>query len=190
MRGLLAQSDENRQARDPDARNPVHGRRDVRVPPILKLPPALLAIAREMARLLLRRPVVGVGVAARVPDGRWLLIRRADTGTWALPGGTLEWGETIRELIPRELREEAGVEVRSIGRLVGVFSRPDRDVRFHGVTIVVTCEVDMPSRPPANFLEIQEVGLFTDAELPRELAMGMSEMLDAARNEVPEPVIE
>ena len=54
-------------------------------------------------------------------------------------------GETIRELLPRELREEAGAELRAIGRLVGVFSRPDRDLRFHGVTVVVTCEVEMPS---------------------------------------------
>jgi 8-oxo-dGTP diphosphatase len=118
------------------------------------------------------------------------LIRRGDTGTWALPGGTLEWGETIRQLIPRELVEEAGVEVRSIGKLVGVYSRPDRDLRFHGVTIVVTCDVEMPKQPPQNFLEIREVGLFTDAELPEELGMGTGDMLRAAREAKPDPVIE
>ena len=149
----------------------------------------MLGVAREALRLLLRRPVVGVTIAARVPDGRWLLIRRADTGDWALPGGTLEWGETVRELIPRELREEAGVEVRSIGRLVGVFSRPDRDPRFHGVTITVACEVDLPARPPKNFLEIQEVGLFADADLPTDMSMGTGDMLDAARKNG-EPVVE
>src|SRR5689334_24064008 len=88
---------------------------------LTSFPPALLGIMREALRLILRRPVVGVAVAARAPDGRWVLIRRGDTGTWALPGGTLEWGETFRELIARELLEEAGVRVRSIGRLVGVF---------------------------------------------------------------------
>jgi 8-oxo-dGTP diphosphatase len=161
----------------------------VRLAPLTRLPPAVLGIVKEAARLLLRRPVVGVAVVARVPDGRWLLIRRADTGEWALPGGTLEWGETIRELIPRELREEAGVEVRSIGRLVGVFSRPSRDPRFHGVTIVVCCEVEMPARPPQNFLEIEEVGLFADADLPHDLSMGTGDMLRAAR-ESSEPVVE
>jgi 8-oxo-dGTP diphosphatase len=161
----------------------------VRLAPLTRLPPAVLGIAREAARLLLRRPVVGVAVAARVPDGRWLLIRRADTGKWALPGGTLEWGETFRELIPRELREEAGVDVRSIGRLVGVFSRPDRDPRFHGVTVVVSCEVDLPTRPPQNFLEIEEVGLFVDDELPTDLSMGTGDMLSAAR-ESRDPIIE
>jgi len=149
----------------------------------------VLGIAREALRLILRRPVMGVVVAARVPDGRWVLIRRADTGLWALPGGTLEWGETIRELIPRELREETGANVVSIGRLVGVFSRPDRDPRFHGVTVVVLCEVERPSRAPMNFLEIAEVGLFADQELPEEMGMGTGDMLKAARGSG-EPVIE
>jgi len=161
----------------------------VRLAPLTRLPPAVLGIVREAARLILRRPVVGVAVAARAPDGRWVLIRRADTGKWALPGGTLEWGETFRELIPRELREEAGVEVRSIGRLIGVFSRPDRDPRFHGVTVVVACEVELPARQPMNFLEIEEVGLFADAELPNDMSMGTGDMLQAAR-ESREPVIE
>jgi 8-oxo-dGTP diphosphatase len=149
----------------------------------------VLGIVKEAARLILRRPVVGVAVVARVPDGRWLLVRRADTGGWALPGGTLEWGETFRELVPRELREEAGVEVRSFGGLVGVFSRPGRDPRFHGVTVVVRCEVDMPERPPENMLEIEEVGLFTDEELPTDLSMDMGDMLRAAR-ESRDPVVE
>ena len=161
----------------------------MRLAPLTRLPPAVMGVMREALRLILRRPIVGAAVAARVPDGRWLLVRRTDTGQWALPGGTLEWGETFRELIPRELREEAGVEVRSIGRLVGVFSHPRRDPRFHGVTIVVTCEIEMPARPPMNFLEIEEVGLFTESELPRELSMGTGDMLQAAM-QTQEPVIE
>jgi 8-oxo-dGTP diphosphatase len=162
----------------------------MRLAPLLRLPPAALGILREVGRHLLRRPVVGFALAARVPDGRWLLIRRGDTGTWALVGGTLEWGETLRQAIPRELEEEAGAALRSIGRLVGVFSRPDRDLRFHAVTVVVACEVELPTRPPANMLEIEEVGLFTEAELPRECAMGMQDMLDAARRTESEPVLE
>jgi 8-oxo-dGTP diphosphatase len=157
---------------------------------LTSFPPAVLGLVREAARLILRRPVVGVAVAARVPDGRWVLIRRGDTGTWALPGGTLEWGETFRQAIARELLEEAGVKVRSIDRLVGVFSRPDRDIRFHGVTVVVACEVEPPSQPPANHLEIEEVGLFADAQLPTELGMGTSDMMSAARHPARVPVIE
>ncbi len=135
---------------------------------------------KEILRHLLRRPVVGIAAAARTRDGRWLLVRRGDMGEWALPGGTLEWGETLARTVERELAEEAGVARCEVKRLVGVFSRPDRDPRFHAVTVVVECEIDEPSREPVNPLEITEVGLFPAHELPRPLAMGMSDMLDAA----------
>jgi 8-oxo-dGTP diphosphatase len=147
---------------------------------MLKIPAAAFAIVKEAARHLLRRPIVGVAAAARTSDGRWLLIRRADMGEWALPGGTLEWGETLRVSVARELAEEAGVDRCEVLRLVGVYSRPDRDPRFHGVTVVVECAIDPPVRPPANPLEILEARLFTEAEIPPTLAMGMQDMMSAA----------
>jgi 8-oxo-dGTP diphosphatase len=145
-----------------------------------RIPSGLWVLVKEILRHLLRRPVVGIAAAARTRDGRWLLVRRADVGEWALPGGTLEWGETLARTIERELAEEAGVARCEVKRLVGVFSRPDRDPRFHAVTVVVECEIDEPSRAPVNPLEIAEVALFPAHELPRPLAMGMSDMLDAA----------
>jgi 8-oxo-dGTP diphosphatase len=149
----------------------------------------LVLLFREAARHVLRRPVVGVVAAARTADGRWLLIRRGDTGTWALPGGTLEWGESISATLVRELLEEAGIERCTLGRLVGVYSKPERDPRFHAVTVVIACEVEAPMRPPVNPLEIREVRLFADADLPEPLAFGMQDMLAAARSNR-EPVVE
>src|SRR6478735_11498199 len=119
--------------------------------PLSMLPRSAMTLVKEVARHLLRRPVVGVAAAAHTDDGRWLLIKRADTGTWALPGGTLEWGETLRTSIERELLEEAGVEASSFERVVGVFSRPDRDIRFHAVTVVVRVRIDAaPTKAPVN----------------------------------------
>jgi 8-oxo-dGTP diphosphatase len=146
----------------------------------MRVPRGALLLVKEIARHILRRPVVGVAAAARTSDGRWLLVRRADVGEWALAGGTLEWGETLRSSLARELAEEAGIDRCEVVRLVGVFSNPDRDPRFHGVTVVVECVVDLPVRPPVNPLEISEVGLFSIEGLPRTLAMGMRDMLDAA----------
>ncbi|NUP10310.1 MAG: NUDIX domain-containing protein [Polyangiaceae bacterium] len=137
---------------------------------------------KEILRHLLKRPVVGLAIVGTDDEGRTLLIRRADTGTWALPGGTVEWGETLRETLVREMAEEAGVEDVTFQDVVGVWSRPDRDPRFHAVTIVVRARVGPIVRPPMNRLEIRECRLFEEAEVPRELAMSMRDYLDAARS--------
>jgi 8-oxo-dGTP diphosphatase len=149
--------------------------------PLSLLPRSVLGIAKEIARHVLRRPVVGIAAAACTADGRWMLIRRGDTGTWALPGGTLEWGETLRTALARELEEEAGVTGAIFERVVGVYSRPDRDPRFHAVTIVALVRIDEPTRAPMNPLEIREARLFREEDLPSQLAMEMSDLLAAAR---------
>ncbi len=147
----------------------------------MEVPSGVWKLVREASRHLLRRPVVGVAAAARTRDGRWLLIRRGDTGKWALPGGTLEWGESIKVGLERELLEEAGARVVAFGDVSGVYSQSDRDVRFHAVTVVVRVEVEEPSRPPVNPIEIREVRLFSDDALPPDIGMGMGDMIAHAR---------
>jgi 8-oxo-dGTP diphosphatase len=149
--------------------------------PLTLLPNAVLGVAKEILRHLLRRPVVGVLIAAQTDDGRWLLIRRADTGLWALPGGTVEWGETLRKAALRELDEEAGVTHATLGDVTGVYSRPDRDPRFHAVSVVMRARIEAPTKPPKNPLEIREARLFRDDEIPTGLSMQMDDIFAAAR---------
>jgi 8-oxo-dGTP diphosphatase len=146
----------------------------------VRIPKQAWGLVKEVARHLLRRPVVGLVALARDPDGKVVLIRRGDTGEWCLPGGTLEWGETFREMLPRELKEEAGVELLEAGTVLGVYSNPDRDPRFHAVTLVVAAKVSLPTQAPMNGLEILEVKSFTEAELPKTLSHGMTELLQRA----------
>jgi 8-oxo-dGTP diphosphatase len=148
----------------------------------VRIPSGALKVVKEVARHLLRRPVVGIAAAARTADGRWLLIRRSDSGKWALPGGTLEWGEELRGAITREVVEETGAEVLALGELLGVYSAPGRDPRFHAVTIVIAATVSEPRPSAVNPVEISEVRLFADHELPRETSHGMADMIDNARS--------
>jgi 8-oxo-dGTP diphosphatase len=146
----------------------------------MPIPRGLFGLAREVLRHLLRRPVVGFVVFARTQAGEVVLIRRGDTGGWALPGGTLEWGETLREGLPRELLEEAGVELLDEPALLGVYSDPHRDPRFHAVTVVFRATVSAPKRPPMNPLEILEVRCFSEAALPSPLSHGLDDVVRRA----------
>lgn len=148
--------------------------------PFAILPDRVLGIVKELTRHLLKRPVVGLCVVGRGDEGT-LLVRRGDTGTWALPGGTVEWGETLTTTMARELAEEAGVDDVRFRRVVGVYSRADRDPRFHAVTVVVEADVGPIVRAPKNTLEIREARFFAEAEVPLELAMTQRDFFDAAK---------
>jgi 8-oxo-dGTP diphosphatase len=143
----------------------------------VRIPSGALKIVKEVLRHLLRRPVVGIAAAARTADGRLLLIRRGDSGKWALPGGTLEWGETLRGCIEREVFEETGAQVTHLGELIGVYSAPVRDPRFHAVTVVVAATVGEPNQAAVNPLEVLEIGLFHDHELPADYSHGMEDVV-------------
>jgi len=154
--------------------------------PTVRIPSGALKIVKEILRHLLRRPVVGIAAAARTADGRLLLIRRGDSGKWALPGGTLEWGETLRTAIDREVLEETGARVTQLGELIGVYSAPGRDPRFHAVTVVVAATIGEPDKTHLNPLEITELGLFHDHELPSDYSHGME---DIVKNVVSKSVV-
>lgn len=141
------------------------------------IPKAAYGIVHEATRHLLKRPVVGISAVARTKAGQFLLIRRADNGEWALPGGTLEWGETLTTALGRELEEEAGVERYTFVRMLGAWSEPMRDARFHAVTIGVEVEVEAPTKPPKNPLEIREARLFDAADIPSRLSFDMQDII-------------
>ena len=88
-----------------------------------------------------RAPVPAVGVVC-LKDDAVLLIRRGrppKLGEWSLPGGRLEWGETVADAALRELREETGVEAQLCGLIDvvdGLFSAEgEGDVDRHYVLI-------------------------------------------------------
>ncbi|RLF33327.1 MAG: hypothetical protein DRN07_02895 [Thermoplasmata archaeon] len=73
-----------------------------------------------------------------IRDGAILLVQRKHEpfrGKWALPGGFVEYGETVEEAVLREFEEETGLSAH-ITRLLGVYSDPARDPRGHTVSVV------------------------------------------------------
>lgn len=114
---------------------------------------------RVLLGLILRRPIVGVCVIPVLPDGKVVLMRRQDSGKWGFPGGIVDWGEDIPTAAQRELQEEVGMTVSEVGRLIGVYSAPNRDSRFH--SICVTLEVRVTGTPIINDpAEVSEISVF------------------------------
>ena len=71
-------------------------------------------------------------------DGSIILIKRGHApfqGEWAIPGGKMDGDESIEETAIREAKEETGLDV-SLTRIVGVYSKADRDPRGRFVSVV------------------------------------------------------
>src|SRR5438128_9472893 len=62
-------------------------------------------------------------------EGKILLHRRSDNGTWALPGGAMEIGESIGETVKREVKEETGLDVEP-EYISGVYSDPKHVIEY------------------------------------------------------------
>ncbi len=133
----------------PNTFNPIHGLRPV----------------RTLLGLLLRRPIVGTSIIPLLPDGRIVLIRRRDNGLWSLPGGIVDWDETIETAAKRELTEETGLTITKVGRLVGVYSAANRDPRFHSVCVALEASVE-GSFNIFDEAEVLEVQAFHPEDMP------------------------
>ncbi len=82
-----------------------------------------MGYVEELRLLVGTRPLILVGPDVLIVDaaGRVLLQRRSDDGLWGLPGGALEPGESLEEAARREIREETGLDVRTL-TLVDIYS--------------------------------------------------------------------
>jgi ADP-ribose pyrophosphatase YjhB (NUDIX family)/2-polyprenyl-3-methyl-5-hydroxy-6-metoxy-1,4-benzoquinol methylase len=79
-----------------------------------------------LARTKLVTPRVGANAVIFNAAGQVLLTRRADNGMWCLPGGHLDFGESLAQTAVREILEETGLQVE-VERLIGVYSTPYPD---------------------------------------------------------------
>jgi 8-oxo-dGTP pyrophosphatase MutT (NUDIX family) len=88
----------------------------------------------ELRKLVGTRPLILPGAEVLVFDarGRLLLLRRSDTGDWAIPGGMMEPGETFAQTARREVEEETGLVLGDL-KLLNIYSGQDFYCRYpHG----------------------------------------------------------
>jgi ADP-ribose pyrophosphatase YjhB (NUDIX family) len=93
-----------------------------------------------MARSKFRNPLPAVDIIIEIADGRKrpgvvLIDRKNPPPGWALPGGFVDYGESLEAAAVREAREETSLDVELLGQL-GSYSDPSRDPRFHTISTV------------------------------------------------------
>ncbi|MFH8295057.1 NUDIX domain-containing protein [Streptomyces sp. NPDC018059] len=124
-------------------------------------------------------------VIAVTDDRRVALIERdwePYKGQWALPGGHVDKGETIREAAARELFEETGIRVDEAAlERIDIFDRPDRDPRGRYVTVAYLARVPVGTVLTAG-TDARSAVWWPLEYLPDALAFDHADILDAAKS--------
>lgn len=89
-----------------------------------------------------KNPALTVDAIA-IKDDQIILIKRKNPpfqGSYALPGGFVDYGETVENAVIREFNEETGLDAK-IKNFIGIYSEPDRDPRGHTISIVFKLKI-------------------------------------------------
>ncbi|MBI4829445.1 MAG: NUDIX hydrolase [Nitrospinae bacterium] len=82
-----------------------------------------------------RSPWLTVDIIIEIEDKIVFIERAHEPHGWALPGGFVDYGETLEQAAVREAKEETGLDVTLL-RQLGAYSDPARDPRQHNVSVV------------------------------------------------------
>lgn len=125
-----------------------------------------------------KNPVPTVDIIIRIPQNgveRIVLIKRKNPPFgWALPGGFVDYGESLEHAAEREAKEETGLDVKLI-RQFHSYSDPERDKRGHTISTVYIADAE---GQPVGMDDAAEAGLFSVEDLPSPLAFDHGEIIN------------
>lgn len=99
----------------------------------------------KYGRHFIYTPRLTVDMIVRKGDEILLIERLNEPHGWAIPGGFVDYGETVEHAAVRELSEETGIEADEI-HMLGVYSDPQRDKRGHNVSVVYYTDTDQDAK--------------------------------------------
>ena len=121
-----------------------------------------------------KNPVPTVDIIIRNRDGIILIKRKNPPHGWALPGGFVDYGETLEEAAVREAKEETGLDIRLIAQF-HTYSDPERDPRKHTISTVFVAEASGTAVPGDDAAEL---GTFHKDGLPDKIVFDHKQILE------------
>ncbi len=121
-----------------------------------------------------RNPILTVDAIIEINGGILLIKRKNPPPGWAIPGGFVDYGETLEDAATREAKEETGLDIQLV-RQFHTYSAPGRDPRHHTVSTIFIAKAD--GMPKAGD-DAKEVGIFTRDTLPENLAFDHRQILE------------
>ncbi len=120
-----------------------------------------------------RNPVPTVDIIIEYQAGIVLIQRKNPPEGWALPGGFVDYGETVEDAAKREAAEETGLDLRDM-RLFHVYSDPKRDPRQHTISTVFVAE-GLGELNPGD--DAKGAAVFAEGNLPSDIAFDHSDII-------------
>ncbi|OAF01753.1 NUDIX hydrolase [Bradyrhizobium centrolobii] len=120
--------------------------------------------------LVVRGMTLGVRAVVLDPDNRVFLVKHSYITGWYLPGGGVDFGETMEEAMRRELKEEGDIDLTGEPVLHGIFLNSHVSRRDH-VAVYVIRHFRQDRLPEPN-REIIECGFFASTALPEGTTPG------------------
>lgn len=120
-----------------------------------------------------KNPLPTVDIIIEYKGGIVLIKRRNPPAGWAIPGGFVDYGESLEQAAVREAKEETGLEVELL-RQFHTYSSPERDARFHTISTVYIAKGggEMLAGDDAK-----EAGVFGKEGLPEDIAFDHRDIL-------------
>lgn len=115
-------------------------------------------------------------VDAIIESGKGIILikRKNPPSGWAIPGGFVDYGESLEDAVCREAKEETGLEIK-LKRQFHTYSAPGRDPRHHTISTIF---IATASGEPVAGDDAGEVGIFNRDTLPKEIAFDHREILE------------
>ena len=121
-----------------------------------------------------KNPIPTVDIIIELKGGVVLIKRKNLPEGWALPGGFVDYGETLEYAAAREAKEETGLDIKLI-RQFHTYSDPRRDPRHHTITTVYVAKAQGTAIAGDD---AKEAGVFQKEALPDKIAFDHKEILN------------